>query len=237
MNELTIRDEAFIEARSERVDSRYGKRLVDLLAAFVLLVALAPLLILIAIMIKLGTPGPVIFRQERMGSRRRRINGATVWDPTPFIFLKFRTMSADADPSLHRRHVEAFVRGRLHGSAENGSFKLGGDPRVTRIGGLLRRTSLDELPQLINVIRGEMSLVGPRPVPLYEFALYDKHQQQRLAAVPGLTGLWQVRGRCDVSFEEMMELDLAYVRHQSLWLDLKILLMTIPAVIGGRGAG
>jgi lipopolysaccharide/colanic/teichoic acid biosynthesis glycosyltransferase len=237
MNELTIRDEAFIEGLSERIDSRYGKRFADVLSAFILLVALAPLLILIAIAIKLETSGPVIFRQERMGSRPRRSNGATVWEPTPFVFLKFRTMSASADPSLHRAHVEAFVRGRLGRSNENASFKLDGDPRVTRVGGLLRKTSLDELPQLINVIRGEMSLVGPRPVPLYEFALYDERQQRRMAAIPGLTGLWQVRGRCDVSFEEMIELDLAYVRDRSFWLDVKILFLTIPAVVGGRGAG
>ena len=111
------------------------------------------------------------------------------------------------------------------------------DPRVTRIGRILRRTSLDELPQLFNVIRGEMSLVGPRPVPLYEVAAYQPWQRERLAALPGITGLWQVRGRCELSFEDMVRLDVEYIRNQSIWLDFKILSLTIPAVLSGRGAG
>jgi lipopolysaccharide/colanic/teichoic acid biosynthesis glycosyltransferase len=237
MSELTARDEAPIGGRGARIDYLRAKRFIDLVGAVVLLMALLPLLVVIATIIKLESGGPVIYRQERMGSRHRRVAGARVWEPTSFLFLKFRTMSADADPALHQAHVEDFVRGRLRGSDTKASFKLAGDPRVTRVGRILRRTSLDELPQLVNVIRGEMSLVGPRPVPLYEAALYNGHQRQRFAAVPGLTGLWQIRGRCDVSFEAMIELDLAYVRSRSPWLDAKILFLTIPAVIGGRGAG
>jgi exopolysaccharide production protein ExoY len=237
MNELAAQSEELAESRSSRGAYWYAKRFVDVFGAAVLLFALSPLLILMALAIRLESPGAAIYRQERMGSRRRRVAGATVWEPTPFTFLKFRTMSHDADPALHEAHVEAFVRGRLRGSYTKASFKLTGDPRVTPLGRILRRTSFDELPQLINVVRGEMSLVGPRPVPLYEAALYNERQQGRFAALPGVTGLWQVRGRCDISFEEMIELDLSYVRDQSLALDTKILFLTIPAVIGGRGAG
>jgi lipopolysaccharide/colanic/teichoic acid biosynthesis glycosyltransferase len=226
-----------VRPRRGVMDYHVVKRAADLAGALVLLVVLSPLLLVIAIAIKLDSPGPIIYPQERMGSRRRRIAGATVWEPRPFVFLKFRTMVADADVSVHQAHVEDFVRGRLQVDDTKARFKLSRDPRVTRFGRILRRTSLDELPQLVNVISGEMSLVGPRPVPLYEVALYDEPHHERFAAAPGMTGLWQVRGRCDVSFQEMIELDIAYVRKQSLWLDTRILFLTIPAVMGGRGAG
>ena len=237
MNELAAKSEELAGSRSSRGAYWYAKRFVDVSCAAILFFTLLPVLIMIALAIRLESPGAAIYRQARMGSRRRRVAGTTVWEPTPFTFLKFRTMSRDADPALHEAHVESFVRGRLRGSHTKASFKLTGDPRVTRLGRILRRTSLDELPQLINVLRGDMSLVGPRPVPLYEAALYNERQLGRFAALPGITGLWQVRGRCDISFEEMIELDLADVRDQSLALDTKILFLTIPAVIGGRGAG
>ena len=146
-------------------------------------------------------------------------------------------MVRDADPSPHHAYIKAFIEGRIEASDEAGAkFKLTGDPRVTQVGRLLRRTSLDELPQLLNVLKGEMSLVGPRPVPIYEAADYQAWHYERLMALPGITGLWQVQGRCQVSFEEMIRMDIEYARHQSLWLDLKILFLTLPAVISGRGA-
>jgi lipopolysaccharide/colanic/teichoic acid biosynthesis glycosyltransferase len=147
-------------------------------------------------------------------------------------------MVRDADPSVHVAHVNAFVHGRLEGSDASGAaFKLQNDRRVTRVGALLRRTSIDELPQLINVLLGEMSLVGPRPVPPYEVSHYDQTHLGRFGASPGITGLWQVSGRCSVSFDEMVRLDLEYITKQSLAIDLKILFLTIPAIVSGRGAG
>jgi lipopolysaccharide/colanic/teichoic acid biosynthesis glycosyltransferase len=125
----------------------------------------------------------------------------------------------------------------VQASDEGGpKFKLSNDPRVTRVGHILRKTSLDELPQLVNVLKGEMSLVGPRPLPTYEVAEYQAWHRERLAALPGITGLWQVQGRCEVTFEEQVQMDIEYVRNQSLWQDIKILLSTIPAVVSGRGA-
>jgi len=237
MNEFAFASEAF--TLPARTNSQYHliKRCFDVAGAVLLVAASLPFLVVIALLIRLDSRGPVLYRQERMGSRSQRDNGERVWRLQPFVLFKFRTMFADVDSSLHRKHIEAFVGGRLEpSSASSAGFKLNADPRVTRIGSILRRTSLDELPQLFNVIKGDMSLVGPRPVPLYEVALYQDEHRERFAALPGITGLWQVSGRCDVSFEEMIELDTTYVRRQSLWLDMKILLLTIPAVIGGRGA-
>jgi lipopolysaccharide/colanic/teichoic acid biosynthesis glycosyltransferase len=213
------------------------KRAVDLTVATILLITLAPVLAAIALAIKLDTGGPVIFRHLRVGSRLRRMNGETWWEATTFYLFKFRSMVVDADERRHRQHIQAFVSGRL--TPNEGSravFKLADDPRVTRVGGFLRRTSLDELPQLLNVLLGQMSLVGPRPLPVYEVELHGREERGRLAAVPGVTGLSQVRGRANLSHDRMMELDLQYVRKQSLRLDVKILAMTIPAVFGGRGA-
>lgn len=213
------------------------RRCLDVVLATTLLLLLSPLLLLIALLIKLDSRGPVIFVQERVGARRRSEGGRTVWEIQNFQVYKFRTMVRDADQTKHQAYIEAFVNGRLETSDGPGpKFKLTGDPRVTGVGRILRKTSLDELPQLVNVLRGEMSLVGPRPVPTYEVAGYQAWHRERLAALPGITGLWQVKGRGQVSFEEMIRLDIAYVRHQSLWLDLKILVLTIPAVLAGRGA-
>lgn len=209
------------------------KRAMDLVLATLALLLLAPLLLLIAVLIKLDSPGPVIFTQKRVGSRRRTHRGRTAWEITDFRVCKFRSMVRDADESVHREHIQAFVEARLDTS---GTVKLTEDRRVTRIGTFLRRTSLDELPQLFNVFKGEMSLVGPRPVPTYEADAYQEWHRERLAALPGITGLWQVKGRGLVSFSEMVRMDIEYVRHQSLWLDVRILLATIPAVLSGRGA-
>jgi lipopolysaccharide/colanic/teichoic acid biosynthesis glycosyltransferase len=194
-------------------------------------------MLLIAFAIKLDTSGPVVFVQERVGVQRRSERGRTRWELRTFAFYKFRSMVAGTDQSLHEEHVRAFVQGRLEaGDGETARFKLTHDPRVTRVGRVLRRTSLDELPQLFNVIKGDMSLVGPRPVPLYEVAEYRASETERLTALPGITGLWQVRGRGELPFPEMIRMDREYVRNQSLWLDFTILVATIPAVLSCRGA-
>ena len=213
------------------------KRFVDVVLSGLMLILLAPLMGLIAIAVKLDSPGPIFFFQDRVSGRRRTGRNSTAWEVRTFRFPKFRTMVANADPSLHVEHIRAFVRGDLAGAVGNGGrFKLANDPRVTRLGRLLRRTSLDELPQLFTILTGDMSLVGPRPVPIYEAAEYKGSERERMAAMPGLTGLWQVKGRTDVSFAGMIQMDREYVRTQSLWVDFKILMATIPAVLSGRGA-
>jgi lipopolysaccharide/colanic/teichoic acid biosynthesis glycosyltransferase len=215
----------------------YAKRVFDVVMAFLLLVLLSPLMALIALLIKLDSPGPVLFVQTRVGARRRRSReGRTVWEIQHFQFFKFRSMYADADQSLHEEHIHAFVNGTLDAAEDGAAFKLKADPRITRMGHILRRTSMDELPQLFNVLKGEMSLVGPRPVPTYEVAEYDRPHYERLAALPGITGLWQVKGRGMSTFEEMMEMDIDYVRHSSLLSDIKIMFSTVTAVLAGEGA-
>ena len=203
------------------VMSRRGrafKRAVDLSFAGVMLaLALVPML-LIAGLIRLDAPGPVLLRQPRVGRNGRH-----------FDALKFRTMVANAD--VLRDDLIAAA-----GSADPRLFKHAADPRLTRVGKWLRRWSLDEVPQVWNIVRGEMSVVGPRPPLPEEVALYEPVHHQRLAVVPGLTGLWQVNGRSDLSFEEMIRLDLYYVETWSPWLDLKLIVRTLPAVVGGRGA-
>jgi lipopolysaccharide/colanic/teichoic acid biosynthesis glycosyltransferase len=213
------------------------KRCLDVVLSALFIVLLLPLFVLIAIAITLDTPGRVFFVHTRVGARRRSDGGKRTWEVRPFQFYKFRTMFAKADQSIHEEYIRAFVHGRVNpaqGSAAQ--FKLARDPRVTRVGRVLRRTSLDELPQLFNVLKGDMSLVGPRPVPVYEVAEYRESDTARLAALPGITGLWQVKGRSEVPFAEMMRMDREYVRNQSLWLDFQILVATIPVVLSGRGA-
>jgi len=183
---------------------------------------------LIAILIKLTTEGPVLFVQDRVGK-----------DEVPFKLYKFRTMGVGNSDDEHRHFTESFIKGNVSARNEDGNgrtlFKLTVDPRVTSIGKFLRRTSLDELPQFINVFKGEMSLVGPRPPLTYELEHYQEWHKGRLAAKPGLTGLWQVSGRSTVPFEEMVHLDLLYIRNWSLLLDVKIILRTIPVMLFGLG--
>jgi len=212
------------------------KRWLDVVLAALLLVLLAPVLVSVAVAIKLDSPGSAIFVQQRVGARRRSGGGRAAWEVRNFSVFKFRSMANDADQSVHRTHTKAWIDGHLGAADEGATVKLANDPRVTRVGRFLRKTSLDELPQLVNVVKGEMSLVGPRPVPPYEVAEYRGWHHERLAALPGITGLWQIKGRGEVSFEEMMRLDIEYVRSASLRLDLAILVLTIPAVLGGRGA-
>jgi lipopolysaccharide/colanic/teichoic acid biosynthesis glycosyltransferase len=214
-----------------------AKRCFDIVCASLLLVALAPLFLLIALLIKRDSSGPAVFCQERVSARRRTVGGKSGWELYTFRIYKFRTMFHNADDSLHQAYIRSFIAGDPRpSSSKERSFKLTDDPRITPIGHFLRRTSLDELPQLLNVLKGEMSLVGPRPVPVYEVREYQPQHYQRLTALPGITGLWQVKGRSQVSFEEMVEMDCAYICNQSLWLDCSILLLTVSAVLGRRGA-
>jgi lipopolysaccharide/colanic/teichoic acid biosynthesis glycosyltransferase len=202
------------------------KRSIDVLVSALGLVVLSPFLLLIAVAVRLESHGPALFRQVRLGR-----NGQ------PFTFYKFRTMVDGNDPSVHRRYVERLItRPSEELKGDTGSFKLEHDPRVTKVGGFLRRTSLDELPQLLNVLNGEMSLVGPRPPLVYEAELYSERASRRLECAPGITGLWQVSGRCLTTFEEMVELDIEYIENWSLGLDMAIIARTLPAVINGGGA-
>ncbi|MBW3537686.1 MAG: sugar transferase [Actinobacteria bacterium] len=202
---------------------RFVKRVLDLVGAVVGLVLLLPVLLVAAVAIKLDSPGPVLFRQERVGQCGRR-----------FRILKLRTMVKDNDGSDHLAYVAALMRGEA--KAEDGVFKLTADPRVTRVGRTLRKLSIDEIPQLINVLLGHMSLVGPRPPMAEEVRMYDDWAWQRLRVKPGLTGLWQVSGRCELGFRDMVELDLRYQEAWSPVLELRILLKTPAAVLSSRGA-
>jgi lipopolysaccharide/colanic/teichoic acid biosynthesis glycosyltransferase len=214
-----------------------SKRVVDFVLATLLLIALAPLFLLIVVLIRRDTPGPALFVQERVGSRRRIRDGKVVWEAYTFRMYKFRSMVRNADEAVHQAYIKAFIEGRKDLSAQSGGvFKLNNDPRVTPVGRVLRKTSLDELPQLINVLKGEMSLVGPRPVPIYEVLEYQPQHYQRLAALPGITGLWQVEGRARVTFEQMVEMDVTYTRTQSLRFDMMLILLTVWAVFSSRGA-
>ncbi len=197
---------------------RIAKRILDIVVASVGLVLLAPLMLLIAIAIKLDSPGPVLFRQVRIGKGGK-----------PFWFIKFRSMVKNAEQIKRDLIPKNEVRG-------GPVFKMRNDPRVTRVGRFLRRYSLDELPQLIHVLHGEMSLVGPRPPLPSEVASYGEWEMRRLSVPPGLTCLWQISGRSNIGFREWVELDHIYIDTMSFWTDLKILLFTVPAVITGKGA-
>jgi lipopolysaccharide/colanic/teichoic acid biosynthesis glycosyltransferase len=205
------------EPKAEIVGLPPWKRALD----FAVIVVLAPGVLLVgavvALVVKAGSPGPVFFRQRRVGYMGRE-----------FTCFKFRTMQADAETDSHRDYTEQLM------SASVPMLKLDAhkDPRLIPLGAALRATGLDELPQLINVVRGEMSLVGPRPCITYEFDRYRPEQRRRLDAVPGLTGLWQVSGKNRTTFEEMIRLDVEYARRKSLWLDLSIMLKTLPALWG-----
>lgn len=203
-------------------------RVLDLAFAAIMLLVLAPLLVVTAVAIKLDSPGPVIFWQRRLGR-----------DLRPFSVAKFRTMYNGSDTDSHRVHVERMIcedDDEVGGGKPVPMMKLERDPRVTKVGAFLRRSSIDELPQLWNVLRGEMSLVGPRPPIQYEVDKYPARAFRRFAVRPGLTGLWQVKGRSLTSFPEMIALDVEYVDRRSLLLNLKILLLTVPTVIHGKGA-
>ena len=206
--------------------ARVVKRASDILIAALALILLAPLWLIIALLIKLDSRGPVLYRQERVGM-----------DGRIFLFLKFRTMRTDADDSEHREYQRRYITGEPDtnlGDSLRPVYKLHTDPRVTRTGKFLRRASLDELPQLLNVLRGDMSVVGPRPPIPYEVEAYALWHRKRLDMKPGMTGLWQVSGRNRLSFDEMVTLDLYYIENWSLWLDIKIMLRTLPVLLRGE---
>jgi exopolysaccharide biosynthesis polyprenyl glycosylphosphotransferase len=207
--------------------ARILKRTFDLIVSALAIVILFPVWLLIALLIKLDSKGAVFYTQERVGM-----------DGRLFLLYKFRTMKAGADPELHREYQRAFIAGRAEANLGNDNkptYKLLADPRITRVGKLLRRTSLDEVPQLLNVLSGDMSLVGPRPPIPYEVEAYELWHRKRLDMKPGLTGLWQVSGRNRLPFEEMVRLDLFYIENWSLLLDLKIILRTGFVMLGGEG--
>jgi exopolysaccharide biosynthesis polyprenyl glycosylphosphotransferase len=194
------------------------KRMLDIAISLISIIILSPLLLITALIIKLTSSGPVFFTQERVGLNKRR-----------FRLYKFRTMVTDAEQKLSELEHLNEVCGPV--------FKIKDDPRITRVGKFLRKTSIDELPQLFNVLKGDMSLVGPRPLPVIDYKGFDQDwHRRRLSVQPGITCLWQINGRCSVPFEKWMELDLEYIDRWSLWLDFKILAKTIPAVVNGSGA-
>jgi lipopolysaccharide/colanic/teichoic acid biosynthesis glycosyltransferase len=201
-------------------------RTLDVAVAALLLVLLLPVFAVIAVAIRLDTPGRVIYRQKRVGRGL-----------VPFTVNKFRSMHDGASHAKHQAYVEALIAGRQpdQGTAKP-FYKLSEDERVTRVGRVLRKTSLDELPQLWNVLRGNMSLVGPRPCLHYELEAYPAHWFGRFAVKPGITGPWQVGGRSEIGLEDMIALDIDYAQQRSLWLNLKILARTIPVVLNRRGA-
>jgi lipopolysaccharide/colanic/teichoic acid biosynthesis glycosyltransferase len=206
------------------------KRMMDVIGSAIGLLLSAPLLLAIAVAIRFSSKGPVFFRQLRVGRYG-----------TPFVFLKFRSMYTDNDAQVHKRYVKELIAGQVGTSSSDGGaagvYKITNDPRVTRVGAFLRRTSMDELPQLWNVLKGEMSLVGPRPAIPYEVEAYQTwHRRRVLEAKPGITGLWQVSGRSRVKFDDMVRLDVRYALVRSVWLDIKILLLTPKSVVCGDGA-
>ena len=215
--------------RSRRA-SRVVKRIMDITGGITGILLFAPFFLVVPLCIKLTSKGPVLFRQERVG----RFGKA-------FTFLKFRSMSVGSDPAIHREFVQNFIAGKSAQDAGDGRaegvYKITKDPRVTPVGDVLRKTSLDELPQFFNVLKGDMSLVGPRPPIAYEIEQYDLWHRRRVMEIkPGITGLWQVTGRSSTNFDEMVRLDLQYAREWSIWLDIKILLKTPWAVLRGKGA-
>jgi lipopolysaccharide/colanic/teichoic acid biosynthesis glycosyltransferase len=206
------------------------KQVMDIVGSVLMLILCTPLFLMIALAIKASSKGPVFFRQQRVGQYGRY-----------FIFLKFRSMHTDNDPSVHKEFAIKLITGEMEHNPSEGNgkitYKLTNDKRITRVGKFLRRSSLDELPQLLNVLKGDMSLVGPRPAMPYELAAYQTwHRRRVLEVKPGITGLWQVTGRSSVRFDEMVRLDLQYATSCSPWLDFKILMRTPRAVIGGAGA-
>lgn len=208
--------------------SRFVKRTSDILIALIAIVLLFPVWLIITLLIKLESSGPVVFKQERVGM-----------DGRIFLFYKFRTMTMNNDDKEHREYLQKYISGAEDtnlGNDEKPVFKLKGDSRVTRIGKQLRRLSLDELPQFLNVLRGDMSIVGPRPPIPYEVEAYQLWHRKRLDMKPGITGLWQVSGRNRLTFDEMVKLDLFYIENWSLLLDLKIILRTLPAMLRGDNA-
>lgn len=200
-----------------------AKRILDVVFTLLIMIPLCIVMALIAVLIRLDSKGPIFFRQKRIGR-----NGAE------FVMLKFRSMYVDSDDSRHRNAITEYMNAKGDDAVLH---KLSDDPRITKVGRFIRKFSIDELPQFFNVLRGEMTLVGPRPPLPYETELYSPDDLLRLTGKPGLTGSWQVYGRSRVTFHEMVEMDIAYLQQQSILQDLKLIVLTIPVMISGRGGG
>ncbi|MGB6423562.1 MAG: sugar transferase [Anaerolineales bacterium] len=209
---------------------RVVKRVFDVLVVTFILILLSPIFLVISILIKLDSPGPVFYKDERIGE-----NGQ------PFTMYKFRSMKVNSDASIHREHVTRLIGENISPEQltdePEGTLKMEKDPRITKVGHFIRKTSLDELPQLFNVLHGEMSLVGPRPSLPYEVEIFKEWHKRRFESPPGITGLWQVEARNQVSFDEMVRMDLEYIEKYSIWLDIRIVLQTPWELIKGKGAG
>lgn len=205
----------------------YAKRLLDLVVAVTIMVFFSPFFLVIALAIRFSSPGPVLYRQERIGRKGRS-----------FQMLKFRTMYDGSSEDTHKEYVQNLIINNISPeSLGKDSLKLENDSRITPVGKTLRRFGLDEMPQFINVLRGEMSLVGPRPPMAYEYELYTPHDKERMIVLPGITGLWQVTAHNQVSFEEMVEIDLDYIRRMNVWLDLRIMALTPWEMLTAKGSG
>ena len=201
------------------------KRALDIVLAFALLILFGPLMLAIALGILLASPGPILYRQMRVGK-----------DGVPFRMLKFRSMRVQSSPELHRQYVQQLIKDNTQPRGiGRASLKMSADPRVTGIGKYLRRFGLDELPQFFNVLKGEMSIVGPRPPLPYEYEVYEQWHKQRMTVLPGITGTWQVLAHNTVAFDEMVKIDVQYVQNLNLWTDLKIMLLTPVEMILGKG--
>ncbi|HEX6779090.1 MAG TPA: sugar transferase [Ktedonobacterales bacterium] len=202
----------------------WAKRALDIFFTLLILVPLCLVIFVVGVLIRLDSEGPIFFRQKRIGQ-----NGVE------FTMLKFRSMRIKQDDSIHREAVRRYIEGQALHTDSNGevSYKLAVDPRITRVGRFLRKTSIDELPQFLNVLSGDMTLVGPRPPVLYEVERYQPSDWLRLAGKPGLTGFWQIHGRNSVPFQDMVKMDIEYLQRQSIWEDIKIIVMTIPAMLTG----
>ena len=223
---MTIETLAIQRTISINQNYERAKRLLDILFSLLILIPLCVIIVIVALCIRLDSEGPIFFRQKRVGR-----NGVE------FDMLKFRSMYVNSDDSLHREAIAKYMSGQqlVDSPTSDLSYKKVDDPRVTRVGRFLRKASIDELPQFFNVLRGEMALVGPRPPLPYEVESYNLYQKMRLSGKPGLTGPWQVYGRSRVPFETMIEMDIDYLRHQTLREDLKLIALTVPVMIVGRG--
>ncbi|MEO1289536.1 MAG: sugar transferase [Chloroflexota bacterium] len=221
--------------------SYFMKRALDVMIATTALIIFSPIMLITAIIVRLDSKGSSLFKQERIGARRDD-NGE--WQVSPFTMYKFRSMRQDASDDIHRQYVKSFIQDDADTmellqngeKSDDSQYKLVNDTRVTKVGKFIRKTSIDELPQLFNVLKGDMSIVGPRPALKYEVDLYKDWQKERLHALPGITGLWQVTARSSVKFDVMVDLDIEYVHHRSILLDLWIIIMTPKAILSGKGA-
>lgn len=215
------------------------KRAVDILISLLALILLTPFFLLIGFIIKVDSPGPAVYSQKRVGCKYHWKDGSYLSEVCTFTFYKFRSMYFKSEDTVHREFIAAYIHNDLSGMAnlqqgpveKSNRYKLSGDKRITPVGQLLRKTSLDELPQLWNILKGDMSLVGPRPAIPYEVEMYEPWHMQRLFALPGLTGLWQVTARNSATFDDMVRMDLEYIEKKSFLLDMKILIKTPFAVL------